>query len=57
MQNEFKKEEIKEIALNPRFCINGEYETLKNQGFSVHWMTEDDLNIKSMYAIIIEEND
>ena len=57
MQNKLKKEEIKEIALNPRFCINGEYETLKNQGFSVRWMTEEEMNRKSIFEITVDENE
>lgn len=47
MENEVEMEnnlEIKEIALNPRFLVEEVYESLKNQGFSVRWMTEEEIN-------------
>lgn len=37
-------EEIKEIALNPRFLTNDDYKSLKNQGFLVRWMTQKEVD-------------
>ena len=34
--------EIKEIALNPVYMTNDDLESLKNQGFRVRWMREDE---------------
>lgn len=36
--------EIKEIALNPRFLVKCVYESLENQGVSVRWMTEEEID-------------
>ena len=54
---ELKKEEIKEIALNPHFCSKDDYETLVNQGFPVRWMMEDEANKKNIFEVTITEND
>lgn len=51
-----KNGDIVEIAVNPRFCTNGIYETLVNQGFPVRWMTEDELNTEDIFEIEVETN-
>lgn len=55
MKNEAKYVEINEIALNPRFCSDEYYKSLINQGFTVRWMTEDEINKESIFEIQIDE--
>ena len=47
--------EIKEIALNPVYMTNDDLESLKNQGFRVRWMREDEGNDKKIFKIIVDE--
>lgn len=49
--------EIKEIALNPVYMTNDDFENLKNQGFRVRWMREDDGNDKNIFTITADENE
>lgn len=51
-----KDEEIKEIALNPRFCANDDLGSLINQGFSVRWMTEEECNEKNIFTLETTES-
>lgn len=48
--------EIKEIALNPTYMTNDDIESLKNQGFRVRWMREDEGNDKNIFTITVDEN-
>lgn len=48
--------EIKEIALNPVYMTNDDIESLKNQGFRVRWMREDEGNDKNIFTITVDEN-
>jgi hypothetical protein len=48
--------EIKEIALNPVYMTNDNFENLKNQGFRVRWMREDEGNDKNIFTITVDEN-
>ena len=48
--------EIKEIALNPVYMTNDNLESLKNQGFRVRWMREDEGNDKNIFTITVDEN-
>lgn len=48
--------EIKEIALNPAHTTNDDFESLKNQGFRVRWMREDEGNDKNIFTILVDEN-
>ena len=57
MKNDTKYVKINEIALNPRFCSNEYYESLINQGFSVRWMTEDEINKEPIFEITVDENE
>lgn len=49
--------EIKEIALNPVYMTNDNFENLKNQGFRVRWMREDEGNDKNIFTITVDENE
>lgn len=49
--------EIKEIALNPVYMTNDDFENLKNQGFRVRWMREDDGSDKNIFTITVDENE
>ena len=49
--------EIKEIALNPVYMTNDNFENLKNQGFRVRWMREDDGSDKNIFTITADENE
>lgn len=48
--------EIKEIALNPAYMTNDDLESLKNKGFSVRWMREDEGSDKNIFTITVDEN-
>ena len=48
--------EIKEIALNPVYMTNDDLESLKNQGFRVRWMREDEGNDKNIFTITVDAN-
>lgn len=48
--------EIKEIALNPAYMKIDDFESLKNQGFCVRWMREDEGNDKNIFTITVDEN-
>lgn len=41
--------EIKEIALNPAYLANDDLKNLKNQGFCVRWMRENEGSDKNIY--------
>lgn len=56
MKNEAKYVEINEIALNLRFYLEEYYKSLINQGFSVRWMTEDEINKESIFEIQIDKS-
>lgn len=49
--------EIKEIALNPAYMTNDNLESLKNQGFRVRWMREDEGSDKNIFTITVDENE
>ena len=49
MENDVK---IKEIALNPRFLNREVYESLENQGVSVRWMNEDEIEEGELKKVI-----
>ena len=55
MKNEAKYVKINEIALNPRFCSDEYYKSLINQGFTVRWMTEDEISKEPIVEIQIDE--
>ena len=48
--------EIKEIALNPVYMTNNDFESLINQGFHVRWMREGEGNDKNIFMITVDEN-
>ena len=48
--------EIKEIALNPAYLTNDDLESLKNQGFFVRWMRENEGSDKNIFTLIVEES-
>lgn len=48
--------EIKEIALNPAYLTNDDLESLKNQGFCVRWMRENECSDKNIFTLIVEES-
>lgn len=48
--------EIKEIALNPAYLTNDDLKSLKNQGFRVRWMREDEGSDKNIFTITVDEN-
>ena len=48
--------EIKEIALNPAYLTNDDLESLKNQGFCVRWMRENEGSDKNIFTLIVEES-
>lgn len=48
--------EIKEIALNPAYLANDDLKNLKNQGFCVRWMRENEGSDKNIFTLIVEEN-
>lgn len=47
-----KNLEIKEIALNPRFLSKSVYESIENQGVTVRWMTEEEINEGELKKVI-----
>lgn len=49
--------EIKEIALNTAYMTNDNLESLKNQGFRVRWMREDEGSDKNIFTITVDENE
>lgn len=55
MRKEVKSSEIKEIALNPAYLTNEDFETLEIQGFQVRWMREDEGNDKDIFTLLIDE--
>lgn len=49
--------EIKEIALNPAYLTNDDLKSLKNQGFCVRWMRENECSDKNIFiTLIVEES-
>lgn len=48
--------EIKEITLNPAYLTDDDLKSLKNQGFSVRWMREDEGSDKNIFTITVDEN-
>lgn len=46
---------IKEIQLNPRFCSQEMFESLINQGVTVSWMDESELDKDDMFTIEISD--
>lgn len=48
--------EIKEIALNPAYLTNDDLKSLKNQGFCVRWMRENEGSDKNIFTLIVEES-
>ena len=47
--------EIKEIALNPAYVVNDDFEMLKRQGLNVRWMEEDEGSDKNIFTLLVEE--
>lgn len=52
-----KNKEIKEIALNPILMTNDTFENLKNQGFQVRWMNENEFDSNISVAVIYNEGE
>lgn len=48
-----KSSEIKEIALNPIFISNEDFESLENSGFQVRWMTDKEKDARRTFTIEI----
>lgn len=55
MKKEIKSSEIKEIALNPAYATNDDFQTLEIQGFPVRWMREDEHSDKEIFTLLIDE--
>lgn len=51
--NDYK---IEEIALNPTYLTDDDLKSLKNQGFRVHWMREDEDGDKNIFMITVDKN-
>lgn len=47
--------EIKEIALNPAYVTNDDFEKFKSQGFNIRWMEEDEGSDKNIFTLLVEE--
>jgi hypothetical protein len=47
--------EIKEIALNPAYITNEDFQVMKAQGFNVRWLEEDEGNDKNIFTLLVEE--
>ena len=47
--------QIKEIQLNPKFCSQEMFESLINQGFTVSWMDESELENDDIVTIEIND--
>lgn len=47
--------EIKEIALNPAYVTNKDFQKFKSQGFNIRWMEEDEGNDKNIFILLVEE--
>ena len=50
--NDYK---IEEIALNPTYLTDDDRKSLKNQGFRVRWMRENEDGDKNIFTLIVEE--
>ena len=47
--------EIKEIVLNPTYLTDDDLKSLKNQGFRVRGMRENEDGDKNIFTLIVEE--
>lgn len=47
--------EIKEIALNPAYVTNDDFEKFKSQGFNIRWMEEDEGSDRNIFTLLVEE--
>lgn len=54
-ENKEEMVQIKEIQLNPRFCSQEMFESLINQGVTVSWMDESELDKDDMVTIEIND--
>lgn len=48
--------EVIEIALNPAYLTNDDLESLKNQGFCVRWMRENEGSDNNIFTITVDED-
>jgi hypothetical protein len=46
---------IKEIQLNPRFCLQEIFDNLINQGVTVSWMDDNELDKDNIFEIEIDD--
>ena len=51
--NDYK---IEEIALNPTYLTDDDLKSLKNQGFRVRWMRENEGGDKNIFMITVDKN-
>ena len=47
--------QIKEIQLNPRFCSQEMFESLINQGVTVSWMDNNELDKDRIFEVEIDD--
>ena len=52
-----KRGSVYEITLNPQFCTQQDYETLKNLGFNVAWMGDNGEDSVEMVTIWTDEGE
>lgn len=52
MGKAIKKEEIKEMILNPAYYSKEYFEALKKYNFPVRWMTKNEIKTKEIFVII-----
>lgn len=50
----FKRVWVDKITLNPQFCTQQDYETLKNLGFNVEWMDDNGEDAVEMVTVWTE---
>ena len=52
----FKRVWVDKITLNPQFCTQQDYETLKNLGFNVEWMNDNGEDAIEMVTVWTEKD-